>query len=151
MRLYDGWGASDFDVKAEVNDELDKRERKDFDFKAKKGKYDVVGLNVTKVSSQMIPAIERWVGEMETKLNGIQATQKQESAFKSDEVQQAVTDFINNVRDYCINLTSDLLAFADKLKSVENAYKANMAALGQAVDTVGKGNAAGEHYTRKVQ
>ena len=156
MRLYadktSGWGKDSFDVSAATKDEMDNRDRKsDFNFSHKKGDYNVVGLNVTKVSSEMIPAIENWVKSMENKLNQIDETrEKQNIAFKDENVQRAVFDFVVNVKEYCINLTSDLLAFADKLKSVEKTYKTNLSKLSQGIDELAKKNSVGDRYTQKM-
>ena len=91
MRLYadknSDWGKDSFNVSNATKDEMDNRDRKsDFNFSHKKGDYNVVGLNVTKVSSEMIPAIENWVKSMENKLNQI------------DEDNITIsTDLINNI------------------------------------------------------
>ena len=150
MRLYDGWGASDFSTKAQVSDEVSKRTRTDFGFTTSHKKYNVVGLNATKIPD-MTAAIDNWVKKMEDHINTIDSNTEQSAAFRDENVQASVREYIENVKRYCTNLISDLMAFSDKLVSVKNAYEENMAKLSGGIKSTGTGNATGEHYNRQFQ
>lgn len=95
---------------------------------AKESTYSVVGINVNEVDN-MREAIRVYVQAIKDHLNGIEPLATADNAFKSEEVQKAVQDYITKVKEYCMNLVSQLLAFSDKLADVKNAWQANMDAL----------------------
>ena len=152
MRLYDSsaseWAVSSFSAKSAVADEINKRTRKDFGFSTSEKVYNVVGMNANKIPD-MITAIENWVKEMEDHIKEIDSATDQSKAFKDDAVQKAVRDYIDNVKAYCVNLISDLNAFADKLVTVRNAYQQSMGTLSSAVKATGASNETGDYYSRQ--
>lgn len=84
--------------------------------------YDVVGISADKIP-EMRDAIRAEVQGIHTYLDGITVDTDADGAYKSEEVQRAVQAYIAKVKEYSKALTSDLLAFSDKLQDVYDAWK----------------------------
>lgn len=113
----------------------------------------VVGINVAYVD-QMRDAIRNYVEKIKTHLEGIEPLADANNAFKNDEMQRAVQNYIGIVQDYCVNLTSQLLAFSDKLGDVKNAYKSTMESLAEQIDNNTGSfatNSNGRQYQETIQ
>ena len=83
--------------------------------------YSVVGINAAKVP-EMREAIRNAVSNIQSHIDGIEAETNTANAFKSDEIKAAVEKYVLAVKDYAKALTSNLLAFSDKLESVHQAW-----------------------------
>ncbi len=114
--------------------------------------YTVVGLNTTQIGA-MRGAIREYVNKIEGIISGVKATAEASNAFKSadESVETAVATYVDKVKDYCINLTSDLLAFSDKLKDVQNAWEAATGAMAENINTSANATATSEKYTEKFE
>ena len=99
----------------------------------------VVGINVAYVD-QMRNAIRNYVKKIESHLEGIEPLANADNAFRNDEMQRAVQGYIDAVRTYCVNLTSQLLAFSDKLGDVKLHYKSTMESLANDINKKTNGN-----------
>lgn len=87
------------------------------------GGYSVVGINATKVE-EMRNAIREYVRAIQAHLDGIDPTTNANGAFKGEEIQNAVRSYVERLKQYSKDLTSQLLAFSDKLKDVADAWEA---------------------------
>lgn len=87
------------------------------------GGFSVVGINVAEVDN-ICEKISLWVEGIQSHLDAIDPLADASSAFKSEdrEVENAVSAYVENVKDFCKNLCSGLLAFNDKLRDVKNAW-----------------------------
>lgn len=83
---------------------------------------DIVGINATKVP-EMQSQIRDSVSALQNKINEIDAATDQDKAFRSDDIQAAVKEYIEKVKEYCNALISDLNAFNDKLQVVREAWE----------------------------
>lgn len=83
--------------------------------------YNVVGINAQKVGLMRIK-IREYVEAIYNHLDKIDAETDANIAYKGEDVQAAVKNYINSLKTYCKKLTSDLLAFSDKLGDVEDAW-----------------------------
>ena len=152
MRLYDGWGASDFNAAQAVSSQINNRGRSAFDMDARDGKsINVVGINATKVD-EMIAGIEEEVNKIYTQLEDIDPTADQTAAFldETGQVGPAVIGYIEKVKEYCHNLVSDIRAFEDKLVDVRTAYQENMQKMSEAINNNATNNSVGEEYQRQL-
>ncbi len=111
------------------------------------GGYSVVGLNVSAIDG-MRADIRNWVSEIQTHLDGIDPLADAQNAYKSDDgkVENAVKEFVDNVKQYCKNLTSDLLAFSDKLEDVRKAWLDTTGNLAGTITTDTQATDAGSAY-----
>ena len=82
--------------------------------------YSVVGIDANRIDG-MRSAIRDYVQAIEGHLDGIEPLANANNAYKSEEVQRAVQEYVQKVKDYCKNLTSQLLAFSDKLGDVKSS------------------------------
>ena len=85
----------------------------------------VVGIDATKVP-QMMEAINEYVEKVKKHLDGINPQADANKAFKGEELQRAVESYINRVKAYCFNLTSQLRAFSDKIADIQTAYNLSL-------------------------
>lgn len=95
--------------------------------------YNVVGLNVNKIEN-MRTVITDYVTGIQKYLDDFNPSAISAQAFRGEEVNEAVKNYIDSVKKYCMDSTSYLLAFCDKLTAVREAYQANMAMLGKQID-----------------
>ena len=86
------------------------------------GGFSIVGIDANRVP-EMREQIRNSVNAIQTHLDGIEAQTNSSNAFRSEEVKQAVENYVNSVKDYCKALISDLLAFSDKLQEVREAWE----------------------------
>lgn len=88
------------------------------------GGYSIVGIDATKVEP-MREQIRTSVANIQGYLDGIEATANAANAFRSEEIVAAVQRYVDSVKEYSKALVSDLLAFSDKLKDVQEAWEAS--------------------------
>lgn len=110
--------------------------------------YSVVGLNANKVPA-MREAIRNYVNNINAHLEAIDPKADANSAFKSEEVQEAVKNYVTKVKEYCQNLISDLLAFSDKLADVQAAWEAFSGSASSNINAASGGLDAGAKYTEQ--
>lgn len=143
MKLYDasGWGTSSFGAMDYTTNQISQREGSRVAVGGRvsgvvsdgfmgfgRQEYSVVGMNATKIPA-VRESIRSYVNAITTHLDKIEPLANANNAFRSEEVQKAISDYIVKVKEYCINLTSQLLAFSDKLADVQEAYNQNMSRL----------------------
>lgn len=112
--------------------------------------YSVVGLNVGSIDP-MREQIRTYCGDIEKHINQIDPKADADMAFKSDLVQAAVSDYVEKVKTYCINLTSQLLAFSDKLADVKAVWEAGASNISDSVKNSNAAFDAGSKYTESMQ
>ena len=117
-----------------------------------KAGYNVVGLNVSAVPS-MRAAIRTYVEGIQSRITAIDALADSESAFKSDDksVENAVTEYVENVKEYCNNLISDLLAFSDKLADVSKAWTQFTQEQSATINSDTSASSTGTAYQESIQ
>lgn len=121
-------GAENFSVEEQVTKRIDSRgERGKATGGEKFGSIigsnnDIVGINATKVP-EMQSQIRDSVSVLQNKINEIDAAAEQDKAFRSEDIQAAVKEYIEKVKEYCNALISDLNAFNDKLQVVREAWE----------------------------
>ncbi len=86
------------------------------------GGFSIVGINANEVP-KMREQIRNSVNAIQQHLDGIEAQTSSSNAFRSDDIKQAVENYVTAVKDYCKALTSDLLVFSDKLQEVRLAWE----------------------------
>lgn len=94
--------------------------------------YSVVGLNVNKIDN-MCTVIKDYVKGIQDYLDAFNPSAISAQAFRGEEVNEAVKKYIEAVKKYCIDSTSYLITFCDKLKQVRAAYQENMQKLGSQI------------------
>ena len=116
-----------------------------------KSAYSVVGLNVGQVDS-MRQAIRDYVSRIESRLRAIEPLADASNAFRSNDqvVEQAVTANIEKVKEYCVNLTSTLLAFSDKLGDVKNSWTAATQQMASNISADTSANDAATKYQETI-
>ena len=114
--------------------------------------YSVVGLNVESVDS-MREAIRTWISGIQTHLSDIDPTASAAQAFRSTDgqVEEAVRLYIENCKQYCMNLTSSLLVFSDKLAEVRDAWVKSTGNLAGTITADTQATSAGTAYTETIQ
>lgn len=121
-------GAENFSVEEQTNKRIDSRGERGtgsggwFGLGATDFGSDIVGINATKVP-EMQSQIRDSVTALQNKINEIDAAADQDKAFRSDDIQTAVKEYIEKVKEYCNALISDLNAFNDKLQVVREAWE----------------------------
>lgn len=163
MKLYDLPNWSSFDAVNPATNQISQREGSrsaagtiytgvvdNGFFGAGKKEYSVVGLNVAAIDG-MREAIRNYVNEIKNHLDGIDPLANSSNAFRSDEVEQAIRVYISKVKDYCLNLTSQLLAFSDKLADVKSAYFGSMSSIASNINQQTTSFSEGTAYTESMQ
>lgn len=112
--------------------------------------YSVVGINVSHIPV-MRDKIGTYVKDIQDYLDQIDPLAEASKAFKSETVQEAVQKYITKVKDYCVNLTSQLLAFSDKLADVRDAYEQSMGNLADDINSQNSAFSEGTRYTTQKQ
>lgn len=122
-------GAENFSVEEQINKRIDSRGQRGtgengglfglggIDFGS-----NIVGINATKVP-EMQSQIRDSVTALQNRINEIDAAADQDRAFRSEDIQTAVREYIEKVKEYCNALISDLNAFNDKLQVVREAWE----------------------------
>lgn len=115
-------GAENFSVENQITRRIDSRgERGGASGGVDFGK-DIVGINATKVP-EMQAQIRDSVTALQRRISEIDAAAEQDKAFRSEDIQVAVREYIEKVKEYCNALISDLNAFNDKLQVVKEAWE----------------------------
>lgn len=112
--------------------------------------YDIVGINANKVED-MRQAIRDYVSAIEKYLDGVDPLASADGAFKGEAVQKAVATYITNCKEYCKNLTSNLLAFSDQIGEVKRQWLAAMDRMADSISTGSKSYGSSEHYTETIK
>lgn len=144
MKLYDGWNTegnwTTIDAGSYTNTQISDREAGRTGSGATIGgastggwgpfrsSFSVVGIKVSEIPN-MQEAIRVYVQGIKDHLDGITPLATADNAFRSESVQKAVEAYITKVKEYCMNLVSQLLAFSTKLQEVQEKYQAHMEAL----------------------
>lgn len=110
--------------------------------------YSIVGMDITKVGATRA-AISDYVAKIENHLNSIDALADASNAYRSEEVQAAVKSYIEKVKEYCINLCSQLRAFSDKLQDASAAWESGTANIASTVQSNTGSFDAGTRYTEQ--
>lgn len=110
--------------------------------------YSIVGINANQVPA-MREAIRNYVQGIQNHLDGFEASADSTMAFKSEAVKASVQKYMQTLKEYCQNLTSQLLAFSDKLKEVEEKWLEATQNMAQSVDTSTAGFSKGTQYTEQ--
>lgn len=110
--------------------------------------YDIVGMDMTKVGVAR-DAFADYVAKIESHLNAIDALADASKAYKSEEVQAAVRSYIDKVKEYCINLCSQLRAFSDKLADASAAWERATSNMASTVQSNTGSFDAGTRYTEQ--
>lgn len=85
------------------------------------GRYNIVGININAID-EMRFAIRVYVENIESHLNSVQQDAMDTYAFKG-QYANAISEYVQAVCDVVKSLTSQLLAFSDKLVDIKNAYQ----------------------------
>ena len=90
------------------------------------GGYSIVGIDANRIP-EMRDQIRNSVQAIQSHLDGIEAETNSSNAFRSDDIKNAVQQYVLSVKEYSKALISDLLAFSDKLQDVRNAWEQSTA------------------------
>ena len=149
---------SEFDAKSYTNNQIDSRSGQRAE---STGGYNGGGLfgigaqsySIVGMDANQIPAVRQDLGSyvqaIEEHIQQIDASTDANNAFRGEEVQSAVTAYVEKVKEYCINLCSQLRAFSDKLADAQAAWETGT---GNIAGTVNDGNssfATGTKYTEQ--
>lgn len=123
-----------------------------------RGGYDssVVGINVSEVEN-IIAVIQRYCDDLKAYIDGLDPTADALGAFQAGEEKTSspfyanLENYMNDVKLYCSNLISNLLAFADKLADVRNQWKAFTESAAANIGSAAGSYATGGAYNRQVQ
>ena len=124
--------ASSFDAKSFANKAMEQRDAARS--KASQwtiggvGNMNVVGINASKVP-EMREQIRTSVSNLQSKIDAIGTDLSSDKAYRSSVIKPEVDAYIEAVKTYCKALISDLLAFSDKLKDVQDAWEASTSAI----------------------
>lgn len=142
---------SSFDAKTFVSNTISGREESRSAISNDlRSQYSVVGINVEGIPA-MREAIRVYVKAVEDHLNGIEPLADAQNAYKSSDVQQSVKEYIEKEKVYCINLTSQLLAFSDKLADVSKAWVESAQGMASKVNTANTTFSEGNKYQESMQ
>lgn len=114
--------------------------------------YDIIGIKAGKIEN-MRTEIQNYVNRVQNKLNDCLETNDKElsKAIRGSALESAVNAYINKVKLYCQNVTSDLLAFSDKLADVGNQWIAATSKMAGDIGTGTTNYAAGSTYQSSVK
>lgn len=108
--------------------------------------YSIVGMDVTQIP-QVREAIDTYVQGIESHVNKIDTSVEANAAFRGEEVQSAVKAYIDTVKEYCINLCSQLRAFSDKLADAQKAWETSVENISGTVSESSAAFSKGAKYT----
>lgn len=109
--------------------------------------YDVVGIKAKEIP-EIQSEIRKYVDKVQSTLDqclNANATELNK-AIRGSVLEESVNDYIRKVKLYCQNVTSDLLAFSDKLADVGNAWIAATNKMASSISSGTKNYAAGSAY-----
>ena len=114
--------------------------------------YSVVGINTNEIPN-MRQAIRNYVQRIHEHLDTINTTTDPTVALKGTGIESSVQEYIVSVSKYCKALTSQLLAFSDKLAKVQEAWEASDANLSQTVRSSAEeaGSSSSRVYTEQFK
>ena len=114
--------------------------------------YDIIGIKAGKIEN-MRSEIQTYVNRVQNKLNDCLETNDKElsKAIRGSALESAVNAYINKVKLYCQNVTSDLLAFSDKLADVGNQWIAATSKMAGDIGTGTTNYAAGSTYQSSIK
>ena len=95
------------------------------------GKYSVLGINVNAIEDMRF-AIRVYVENVEEHLNSVRQEAMDTQAFKG-QYAIAITEYVNAVCDVVRSLTTQLLAFSDKLVEIKEIYQERDIALTKSI------------------
>lgn len=109
--------------------------------------YDLIGIKGSEVET-MRGSIRSYVKGIDTVLEQTLEASAEEAykAFRGTEAIAAVNTYIAKVKEYCLNVTSALLAFSDKIADVGNAWISAQSNIAGTVDAATAGFDAGTKY-----
>ena len=117
----------------------------------KKTGYDVVGINASKIKSELIPAFETYIKGVNGKIDKIKVTaQKMKDAFRGTDLEKQVSNYVNKMEQYLKNFTTQIRAFEDKLVDVSKAWEKSQQVQAQGVSKTVSGFANVNEYSRKM-
>ncbi len=102
---------------------------------------NVVGINASRVP-EVRAQIRDSVTNLQKIIDEIGKDAESNTAYRSDVVKPQVDAYIDSVKAYCKALLSNLLAFSDKLKDVQDAWEASMDSMSSTVSTATSGMSA---------
>lgn len=105
------------------------------------GKYSIVGINANAIDDMRF-AIRIYVENIESHLNSVQQEAQDTFAFKG-QYANSITEYIQAVVDVCKSLTSQLLAFSDKLVEIKEAYQEQDINLTRSISSVATNTQSG--------
>lgn len=105
----------------------------------------VVGIDAGQVSS-MREAIRTYTDNIINYVNGLNPEANANVAFKGEKVQESLTNYMSQLKTYCVNLVSQLLAFSDKLADVEAQWTKAVESMSTTVGTTSSDFAVGSKY-----
>lgn len=85
------------------------------------GKYNIVGINANSIDDMRF-AIRVYVENLEEHLNSVKQEAMDTSAFKG-QYANSIVEYVDAVCDVVKSLTSQLLAFSDKLVEIKEKYQ----------------------------
>lgn len=111
--------------------------------------FSIVGMDITKVQPA-IDAIDTYVLALENHIEAIDPLAQSTEAFKGETLDTSMIKYVQKVKDYCMNLASQLRAFQDKLVDAQNAWKASVNKISETIDQSTGSYSTGEKYSRQV-
>lgn len=113
------------------------------------GKYNVLGINANSIDDMRF-AIRVYVENIETHLNSVKQEAMDTQAFKG-QYAIAITEYVNAVCDVVRSLTTQLLAFSDKLVEIKNIYLEKDIALTKSIGNVASNVSSGVNYYNETR
>ena len=98
------------------------------------GKYSILGINANAIDDMRF-AIRVYVENVEEHLNFVRQDAMDTQAFKG-QYAQSIIEYVNAVCDVVRSLTSQLLAFSDKLVEIKEIYQEKDITLTQSIGSV---------------
>ena len=108
--------------------------------------YSIVGMDVTQIPT-VRESINTYVQGIEDHVNQIDTSVEANAAFRGEEVQTAVKAYVETVKEYCINLCSQLRAFSDKLADAQKAWETGIGSISSTVSESNNAFSKGTKYT----
>lgn len=114
--------------------------------------YDIVGINGGQIEN-MRQTIREYVQRVQTKVDTTlnSSLEQARNAFRGEDAIAAVNSYIDKIKSYCMNMTSSLLGFSDKLADAGNAWITAQANIASNVTASTGAFSEGTAYTETVQ